>query len=103
MPSTDLDDKCIQMVVKASKMEESFLAEEKLLRGPTEKTQERKSNPAKGKKRAVRSNSRVGGAVNQGMTQRFEKPLDWRNLTQAEKDERSKRLREIPLETLCKR
>jgi hypothetical protein len=33
MPPTDLDDKWIQMVVKASKMKESFLAEEKLLRG----------------------------------------------------------------------
>jgi hypothetical protein len=33
MPSTDLDDEWIQMVVKAWKMEESFLAEEKLLRG----------------------------------------------------------------------
>jgi hypothetical protein len=37
MPSTDLDNEWIQMVVKVSKMEESFLAEEKLLRGNQEK------------------------------------------------------------------
>jgi hypothetical protein len=39
MPATDLEDECIQMVVKAGKMEESFLVEEKLLRGLTEKPQ----------------------------------------------------------------
>jgi hypothetical protein len=33
MLSTDLDNEWIQMVVKASKMEESFLAKEKLLTG----------------------------------------------------------------------
>jgi hypothetical protein len=33
MPPTDLDDEWIQTVIKASKMEESFLGEEKLLRG----------------------------------------------------------------------
>jgi hypothetical protein len=33
MPSTDLDDEWIQMVVMAGKMEESFLVEENLLRG----------------------------------------------------------------------
>jgi hypothetical protein len=33
MPSTDLDDEWIQTVLKAGKMEESFLAEETLLRG----------------------------------------------------------------------
>jgi cell division inhibitor SulA len=33
MPNTDLDDEWIQRVVKAGKMEKSFLAEEKLLRG----------------------------------------------------------------------
>jgi hypothetical protein len=34
-------------------MEESFLAEEKLLKGQTEKPQEWKSNPAKGKERLL--------------------------------------------------
>jgi hypothetical protein len=33
MPTTNLDDEWIQTVVKARKMEESFLTEEKLLRG----------------------------------------------------------------------
>jgi hypothetical protein len=37
MLSTGLDDECIQMVVKAGKMEESFLAEEKVLRGHQDK------------------------------------------------------------------
>jgi hypothetical protein len=37
MPSTDLDNEWIQMVIKVSKMEESFLAEETLLRGLQEK------------------------------------------------------------------
>jgi hypothetical protein len=34
-------------------MEESFLAKERLLRGQTDKPQERKSNPAKGKEIAT--------------------------------------------------
>jgi hypothetical protein len=102
MPSTNLDDEWIQTVVKAGKMEESFLAEEKLLRGNTEKPPERKNNPAKGKERAVSSNSQEEGALNQGMTQRFEKPQDWQNLTPAEKEERERRLRRIPLDTLRK-
>jgi hypothetical protein len=100
MPSTNLDDEWIQTVVKAGKIEESILAEEKLLRGPTEKTQERKSNRAKGKDRATGSSSREGGAFNQGMVQRFEKPKDFTNLTPAEVAERDMRLRGIPLETL---
>jgi hypothetical protein len=100
MPSTDLDDEWIQTVVKAGKMEESFLAEEKLLRGSTEKPQVRKSNPAKGKERATSSSSKGRGAWNQGLIQRFEKPKDWKNLTHTEKEERSKRLRGIPLELL---
>jgi hypothetical protein len=49
MLRTDLDDKWIQTVVKAGKMEKSFLTEEKLLRGNQDKPQERKRNPAKGK------------------------------------------------------
>jgi hypothetical protein len=40
MPPTDLDNKWIQTVVKARKMEESFLVEEKLLRGHQIKPQE---------------------------------------------------------------
>jgi hypothetical protein len=40
MLSTDLDNEWIQMVVKASKMDESFLAEERLLRGNQDKPQE---------------------------------------------------------------
>jgi hypothetical protein len=38
MPSTNLDDEWIQMVVKAGKMEESFLVEERLFRGHQEKS-----------------------------------------------------------------
>jgi hypothetical protein len=100
MPPTDLDDEWIQTVVKASKMEESFLAEEKLLRGQPDKPQERKSIPAKGKEKATGSSSKGGGALNQGLSQRFEKPVDWQNLTPAEKEERNKRLRGIPIDTL---
>jgi hypothetical protein len=37
MPSTDLDNEWIQTVVKAGKIEKSFLVEEKLLRGNTNK------------------------------------------------------------------
>jgi hypothetical protein len=40
MPSTDLGDEWIQMVVKVGKMEESFLAEAKLLKGHQDKPQE---------------------------------------------------------------
>jgi hypothetical protein len=40
MLSIDLDDKEIQMLVKVRKMEESFLAEERLLRGYQDKSQE---------------------------------------------------------------
>jgi hypothetical protein len=57
MPSTNLDDEWIHTVVKAGKMEESFLAEEKLLKGNKDKVQERKSNPAKGKEIATRRSS----------------------------------------------
>jgi hypothetical protein len=103
MPPTDLDDEWIQTVVKAGKMEESFLAEEKLLRGHQDKPQKRKSNPAKGKERATRNSSWEGGAINQGLTQRFEKPKDFLNLTPAEKEERSKRLRGKPLDILKRR
>jgi hypothetical protein len=39
MPSTDLDDEWIQTVVKAGEMGESFLVEEKLLRGHQENPQ----------------------------------------------------------------
>jgi hypothetical protein len=38
MPSTDLDDEWIQMVVKVGKIEESFLSEERLLRGHQDKS-----------------------------------------------------------------
>jgi hypothetical protein len=103
IPPTNLDDEWIQTVVKAGKMEESFLAEEKLLRQHNDKPQERKSNPAKGKERTTRRSSQEGGALNQGLIQRFEKPQDWKNLTPTEKEERSKRLRGIPLETLRER
>jgi hypothetical protein len=67
LPSTDLDDEWIQIVVKASPMEESFCAEEKLLRGNQEKPQERKSNPAKGEEVATRGSGIVkGGELNTG-------------------------------------
>jgi hypothetical protein len=49
------------------------------------------------------SSSKEGGAVNQGLPQRFEKPKDFYNLTPTEKEERNKRLRVIPLETLKER
>jgi hypothetical protein len=100
MPPTDLDDEWIQMVIKASKIEESFLAEEKMLRGQTNKPQERKSNPAKGKERATENSSRKGGAINQGLIQMFEKPADWQNLITAEKVKSDRRLRGIPLDVL---
>jgi hypothetical protein len=69
------------MVVKAGKMEESFIAEERLLRGYQDKLQERKSNPNKGKKTATRSSSREGGALNKGLAHRSDKSLDMANLT----------------------
>jgi hypothetical protein len=101
MPSTDLDDEWIQTVVKAGKMEESFLVEEKMLRGEPNKPQEQKSFPAKGKeKEQVTGRSNQGGGFNQGLTLRFQKPKDFLKLTQAEMDEKSKRLRGIPLDTL---
>jgi hypothetical protein len=37
MPFTDLDDEWLEMVIQAGKMEESFLVEEKLLKGHQEK------------------------------------------------------------------
>jgi hypothetical protein len=102
-PLTHLDNEGIQTAVKAGKMEKSFLVEERLLRGTQDKPQERKGNPAKGKERATWNSSREGGAINQGMTQRFEKPKDYLNLTPAEIDERNKRLWGISLETLKRR
>jgi hypothetical protein len=53
-----------------------------------------------GQEGATENSSQVGGAINQGLTQRFEKRKDFLNLTPAEKDERDKRLRGIPLDTL---
>jgi hypothetical protein len=103
MPSTNLDDEWIQMVVKARKMEESFLAEDKLLRGHQDNLQERKSNPIKGKETATRKSSREGGAFNEGLTLRFDQPKDMMNLTPAEKEEWGKRLRDITTETLRER
>jgi hypothetical protein len=70
MLPTDLDDEWIQMVVKAGKMEESFLVEERLFR-ENDKSPERKSNPAKGKERAVGSNSSGGGSQNAGKATKF--------------------------------
>jgi hypothetical protein len=40
MPSTNLDDEWIQTVIKARKIEESFLAEEKLLKRHQDEPQE---------------------------------------------------------------
>jgi hypothetical protein len=68
MPPTDIDDEWIEMVGKTGKLEESFLAEEKRLRGHQDKQQERMSNPAKGKERATGSSSWKGGVLNQGLT-----------------------------------
>jgi hypothetical protein len=103
MPSTDLDDEWIQMVVKAGKMEESFLAEDKLLRGHQDKPQERKSNPVKGKEIATGSRSRGGGDFNVGMKQHFLKLKNMMNLTSSEAEEWKKRLAEITGETLSAR
>jgi hypothetical protein len=64
MPSTDLNDEWIQIVVKVRKVEESFLVEERLLREHQDKPEERKRNPEKGKKKATISSSREGGAFN---------------------------------------
>jgi hypothetical protein len=85
MPPTDLDDEWIQTVVKAGKMEESFLVEEKMHRRHQDQPQERNSNPVKGKERATERSSREGGDFNQGLTQRFVKPKDFTNLTLAKK------------------
>jgi hypothetical protein len=52
-------------------MEESFLAEERLLRGHIDKPQKRKSNPGKGKEIAAESSSNMGGDWNTGLQQRF--------------------------------
>jgi hypothetical protein len=105
MPSTDLDDEWIQTVIKAGKMEESFLAEEKMLRGEPNKPQERKSFPTKGKdkERATGSSSQGGGGFNQGLPQRFQKPKDFLKLTEAEIEEKNKRLRGLPSDLLRKR
>jgi hypothetical protein len=103
MPPSDLDNEWIQMVVKAGNMEECFLVEEKLLRGQPDKLQEQKSNLAKGKERATENSSKEGGALNQGLIQRFEKLKDFFKLTPAEREERSERLRGIPLDILRKR
>jgi hypothetical protein len=105
MPSTDLDDEWIQTVVKAGKMEESFLVEEKMLRGEPNKPQQQKIFPARGKERekATGSSSQGGGGFNQGLSLRFPKPKDFLRLIEAEKEERSKRLKGIPLDLLRKR
>jgi hypothetical protein len=107
MPSTDLDDKWIQTLVKAGKMEESFLAEEKLLRGHQDKPQERKSNPAMGKEVATgssnskeRGGTQGGGELNKGLSQRFNRPVDILNLTKAKQKERKKQIGDILRETL---
>jgi hypothetical protein len=54
------------MVVKVGKMEESFLAEAKLLKGHQDKPQEWKSNPVKGNETAAGRSSKEGGVFNQG-------------------------------------
>jgi hypothetical protein len=103
IPSTDLDDEWIQTVVKARKIEKSILVEEKLLKGHQDKPQEKKSNPVKGEKTATGRSSKEGKTFNQGLTQRFEQPKDRANLTPAEREGWSKRLREITIETLRER
>jgi hypothetical protein len=61
------------MVVKAGKIEESFLVEEKLLRGHQEKPQERKSNPVNGKEVATGSSEPVQReGLNDGLSKHFQ-------------------------------
>jgi hypothetical protein len=103
MPSTNLDDEWIQTVVKARKIEKSFLVEERLFREHQDKPQEQKRYPVKGEEIATKRSSREGGPFNQGLTQRFEQPKDMANLTPAEIEERKKRLGGITTETLRER
>jgi hypothetical protein len=84
MVPTNLDDEWIQTVLKAGKMEKSFFAEEKLLKGYQDKPQEQKSNPTKGKETATGSSSRGGGEFNAGLKQRFTKLKNMMNLTPSE-------------------
>jgi hypothetical protein len=100
IPPTDLDDKWIQMVVKVGKMEESFLAEERLLRGHQERLQERKSNPVKGKEITTGSSSKGGGEFNVGFKQHFTKLKNMMNLTPSETKEWRRRLGGISGNTL---
>jgi hypothetical protein len=95
MPSTNLDDKWIPMVVKVSKMEESFLVEQRLPRGNQEKPFERMSNPAKGKKTTTGSSSGGGADYNIGFKQRFTKPKDLWHLIPADIEEWKKSVRGI--------
>jgi hypothetical protein len=87
MPSTDPDDQWIQTVAKGSKMDGSFLAEEKSLRDNQEKPFERKSNPAKGNKIATDSSSKGEGDVNTWFRKQFQKPKDIWHLTSTEIEE----------------
>jgi hypothetical protein len=104
MSSTKLDDEWIQRVVKAGKMEELFLAEEKLSRGHQEKLQEKMGNPVKGKEIATHSSSRGGGGeFNVGYKQRFSKPKKLISLTASDIEECKRRLGGMSDETLRER
>jgi hypothetical protein len=86
---------------QGQKMEESFLLQERLLRGYHEKPQERKSNPAQGKEMATRSSSRTGGRdLDVRLKEQSTKPKDMSNLTPADIEEQKRRLVGIFSETL---
>jgi hypothetical protein len=87
--------------VKAGKMEESFFAEEKLLRGHQNRPQERQGNPEQGKKIATESSKKVRrGDYSNGHPKHFQQLKDQLNFTTQEVDKRAQRLRGIPIELL---
>jgi hypothetical protein len=91
-PSTNIDDEWIQIVVKASKMEEFFLAKEKLLKGYQERLQERKSNPGKGKEVTTTSNRPDQRKVlKDGLIKHFQYPKDRFNLMSKEVKEQAQK------------
>jgi hypothetical protein len=70
-------------------MEESFLAEERLLKGYQINPQERKSNPGKGKKNATGSSGKIRkGNLNEGQQKCFQRSKDRFFLSPKEVEER---------------
>jgi hypothetical protein len=75
-------------VVRAGKMESSFLAEEKLLRGYQEKLQEKKVSQEKGKGNAMEGSTPVRREeLNSSMTQHFQVPKNRFSLAPQEVEE----------------